>query len=371
MIPVRLTNATIRSGFGNDYGDLWRSFGSDTRPLAQRAIDDLAAHDPKWTELAIDRKTARATDKQSRLLLAAAIECADAVEEAQRALCGLYLGLPTVDEPVPHMSALQDWHEDCGRTPLSEHLKRHTAPLAWLSMLNSSAAAHVSARLRITGPMAVYSPFGDAGLNALIDAALAVADGECSQALVGAVSPKHDPILTVQYAHWCTPDQRVPLAEASACLLLSSTGDDEVSVDDTICMHGYARGFEPTPWRDHASIARGIESAIAMAGLAANDIGWVLMPSAWNAAQQQALSAVTASFVSTAAVLPVERVLGRLGPAAPVLAAGLVMQGLKCGYALHCEGSELQQRALRTRNCLVVALGPHGQYAVTVIGGAR
>lgn len=360
MNAVRIDRPTLRSAFGGDYAALWAVVAAGD---GVRNEQGAAAKDPDLRELGIDRKVARMTDKQARLLMAAAIECIAEVDESARAQCGLYIGVPTVDEPMPQLAAVADWHEERGRTPLAEHFKRHSAPLGWLAMLNSSAAAHVSTRLRITGSNGVYSPFADAGLNALIDAAAAIVDGDCVQALVGAVAPKLDPMLTVQYAHWCAPGQRLPPSEASACVLLSRS-----EAGDGVCLRGYARGFAPMPW-DETVVSEVVAQALAMAGLASTQIGWALSAGGWNAAQDAALRAALAGFALTGAALPVESALGRLGPAAPLLALGLGLHGLQRSEALHAADSgEIDSRAMTQRNVLIVAVSPQGQCVAVVIG---
>lgn len=363
MRPVRISNPTVRSALGTDYGALWNAFATN----AARGAVGASAEDPGMGELGIDRRVVRTTDKQARLLLAAAIECIDAMPDEARPQCGVYLGLPTVDEPMPQLAAVVDWHEERGRSPLAEHFKHHSAPLGWLAMLNSSAAAHVSTRLRLTGCNGVYSPFGDAGLNALIDAAIAVAEGECAQALVGAVAPKHNPMLDVQYANWCDIGYRLPPSEASACALLSHVG-----ADGGPCVLGFARGFTPTPWNGDAQIDVLATRALAMAGLTREDIGWTIATSPWNEAQSVALEHGLAPFAKTSAVLRIECALGRLGAVAPIIAVGLGVYGLTCGSAWSDDADDtLVVRALERSNVLIIAISPLGQYAAVVIGSAR
>jgi Beta-ketoacyl synthase, N-terminal domain len=360
MSAARLVKATVRSPFGNDYGAIWNALTS-----AECVLDaeGAAAKDPDMRELNIDRKVVRTTDKQARLLLAAAIACTADLDDRTRNELGLYLGLPTVDEPMPQLAAVADWHEERGRTPLAEHFKRHSAPLGWLAMLNSSAAAHVSTRLGITGCNGVYSPFADAGLNALIDALIAVVDHECGQALVGAVAPKHDPMLAVQYANWCEREYALPPTEASTCVLVSR---DERYVGAR--MLGFARGFAPMPWNETAA-SDVVARALLMAGLSPSQIGWTLCTFAWNHAQAVSMRAALTPFASTAASLPLELALGRMGPAAPLLALGLGMHGLERGESLHFDDNALvAMRPLVQRNFLIVAVSPQGQCAAVVIG---
>jgi hypothetical protein len=360
MSTACLAMATVRSPFGKDYGAIWSALTSGGYTLN---AEGASANDPDMRELGIDRRIIRTTDKQARLLLAAAIACTADFDDQTRNAFGLYLGLPTVDEPMPQLAAVADWHEDRGRTPLAEHFKRHSAPLGWLAMLNSSAAAHVSTRLGIMGCNGVYSPFADAGLNALIDATIAVADQECAQALVGAVAPKHDPMLTIQYTNWCSNEYALPPTEASACVLVSRDGSE---ADARVL--GFARGFAPMPW-DEKAASDVVARALFLAGLSPSQIGWVLCTSAWSYAQAAAIRAALAPFASTAASLPLELILGRTGPAAPLLALGLGLYGLERGESLHLvDDTGVATRPMAQRNLLIVAVSPQGQCAAVVIG---
>lgn len=361
MNGIRISQATLRSPFGSDYASLWNALTSGACVYSDAGA---AAKDPEPHELGIDRRALRTTDKQARLLLAAAIECADGLDDQARTQCGMYLGLPTVDEPMPQLGAVADWHEDRGRTPLVDHFKRHSAPLGWLGMLNSSAAAHVAARLRISGCNGVYSPFADAGLNALFDAAIAVAADECAQALVGAVAPKHDPMLRIQHANWCAPEHLLPPTEASACALVS-----RCEAPNGARLLGFARGFAPMPWHED-TVSEVVARALEMANCTPSQVGWTLSTAAWNPAQAAALQTTLAAFAGHGAALALEAALGRSGPAAPLIALGLALHGLERGEVLHENAhGAIVPRAIGLRNLLIVAVSPLGQCAAVVIGG--
>ncbi|UXI69103.1 beta-ketoacyl synthase N-terminal-like domain-containing protein [Tahibacter amnicola] len=371
---VALRRPSIRSAFGNDWQQVIASLASPP-PLQAPPWPDAhtlgiegvrAAGEPDLKSLGLDRKLSRTMEKQSRLMLAAAADTAGIAEVEQRAQTGLYLGLPMVDEPIPTWSALQNWHEDGRRTPFGVHLQRETPPFSGLSMLNSSAAAHIASTLRISGSLAVYSAFADAGLNALIDGACAVAEGDCDEALVGAVSPKLDPLLPVQLAAWDLSPARLPPAEAAGCVML-----EHAAAEDDVLLLGYARGFERHRLQGEEVLGSLIDAALAMASRRNEDIGWLLYSAPWHSAQVVALGRVLDARwqLDTPPRFAVERVFGRLGPAAALVAANLAVTGLREGRCWSSNGRAAEARPLVARNALVITLAPLGQCAVAVLGG--
>ncbi|HSC79094.1 MAG TPA: beta-ketoacyl synthase N-terminal-like domain-containing protein [Chitinolyticbacter sp.] len=326
-----------------------------------------AAPDPALTALGVDRKLARTMEKQARMMLAAA--CAslaqlDPDDLAEADEVGLYLGLPTVDEAVPTWAALQGWHDDGGQAPWGDWLMRETPPFSGLSMLNSSAAAHIAATAGISGPLAVYSPQADAGLNALIDGVLAVAEAECAHALIGAVSPKLDPLLPLQYGPAIAPSLALPPGEVASALLASRTASSPIR------LAGYARALVASAGRGTEAVAELIAQALSMAGRAATDIGWVLHNQPWQEGQATALRQALAR-LNDVAPLPtfnVERHFGRCGPASGLLAAGLAHEALSRGELWHEGERGLVRQVLHGNAALLIALAPLGQCVVVVLG---
>lgn len=368
VLRVALRNSAIRSALGDHADAVWSALASPPAPEAMPGVVDgmraLYASEPQLTALGIDRKLARTMEKQARMMLATAATCLADESDGRGAERGLYLGLPTVDEPIPGMVALENWHADRGREPIGAHLQRETPPFSGLSMLNSSAAAHIAATLRMTGSLAVYSPFADAGLNALVDGACAVADGECTDALIGAVSPKIDPMLPLQYQRWTEPGMTLAAGEACASLLASPAGDDA----DEARLLGYARGYASLPWNDDGGpLPALIAQALSMAERHAGQVGWIVHSAPWRSCQRRALDAALTTCWPMALPprLDVERSFGRIGPAATTLAASLALQALQRG---ECHDNESRRCALTQPTVLVIAMAPHGQCGVIVIG---
>lgn len=135
---------------------------------------------------------------------------------------GLFLGLGTVDcedddEPIPikDSAAFGDY---------AAQLLVDTKPLAGLTLLNSTTASHIAQLANITGVNTVFSPFADAGGQAIIEAYYAVKESHCQQALVAAGSQKITPWFFLSHQNYfndplnneCFP------TESSAALVLSS-----------------------------------------------------------------------------------------------------------------------------------------------------
>lgn len=372
MIPstqIELHSPALLSGHGNDWPQIWQQLGQQLTPspapwpATGQAVLDSAwpAPEPAISQLGVDRKLARTMEKQARLMLAAA-SASLAQGQQQRALepqqIGLYLGLPTVDEAVPSWAALHDWHADGRQSTLAEVLLRGTPPFSGLTLLNSSAAAHISASNDLSGSMAIHSPHADASLNALIDAVLAVAEGECPHALIGACSPKLDPLLPVQL-QLDDDSLLLPPGEASAALMASPKAQPKVH------LAGYARGLLPAT-DTHAALQALVNRALAMAGLGSSaQVGWLVHNQPWSLSQQQALAALDCP----APQLNIEHRFGRCGPAASLLACNLAIHGLGLRQGWHNTGE--QPQPLAHNNALIIALAPLGQCVAVVLAGEQ
>ena len=339
---------------GADIAAIWNAMAGGRQlrsPLPCPAFEGwpwpevFLVEEPDAAALQVDRKLLRTMEKQSRLMLFGAAQALAAhplPADADRSRAGLYLGLPTVDEAVPPMTVLETMHEE-GRTVLdSELLHREVPAFFGLSTLNSNACAHISGTFGLCGSMGAYSPYADAGLQAVIDAALSVANGENTCALAGAVSPKINPPLLLQYEHngWLADARRVP-GEGVAFAMLSGA-----AAADSVRIAGYARGFILGPGQAAATRARVQQRALAMAGIGADQVDWWLPDGAAD-------------------------VTGDLGPAGPVLDLLLAVHAIRHRKRLRfvAHGQPQAEEAGLVRHVLVGAQGPEGQYAAVVVSG--
>ncbi|QHC26097.1 beta-ketoacyl synthase N-terminal-like domain-containing protein [Streptomyces sp. GS7] len=381
---VRLTAPGLYTAAGTDPGALWEALvaGKDTgRPSEFLAgpwpETDTAflVDDPDAATLGVHRRVLRTSEKQARMALYGA-RLALAGPGARGPVggpgWGLYLGLPTVDEELLRFGALDRLHRAADSPQeVAALFAREVPPFSGLSHLNSTAAAHISAVFGLTGAMAAYSPFSDAGLEALIDGALSVAEGENAAAVVGAVSPKVHPLLFAQYEEldW---NGAVP-GEGAAFLLAERAGDGTGDGVPAARLAGYGRAFGATEGDRAEAIAEAVHAALETARTDAAGIGWVLPDAVWSAAgaraQRAALDRVFGALAHRPAEFTSERATGVLGPAHPLAHVLLALHGLAGGRRLADGGDGVREEALPEPRALVLACGARGQVCAVVLEG--
>ncbi|MEK2476523.1 MULTISPECIES: beta-ketoacyl synthase N-terminal-like domain-containing protein [Streptomyces] len=391
---VRLTAPGLLTAAGTDPGDLWEALvaGKDTR----RPTEALAGpwpefdtaflvDDPDAATLGVHRRVLRTSEKQARMALhGARLALAGPAERGPVGGpgWGLYLGLPTVDEELLRFGALDRLHKAAGSpAEVAALYGREVPPFSGLSHLNSTAAAHISAVFGLTGAMAAYSPFSDAGLTALIDGALSVAEGENEVALVGAVSPKVHPLLFAQYEElgWngAVPGEGAAflLAERAPGGAVGSVGPVAGSGVPGARLAGYGRAFGAGPQDRAEALVEAVHAALETAGTDAGGIGWVLPDAAWTAdgarSQDAALDRVFAGAADRPARFTSEPATGVLGPAHPLAHAVLALHGLAAGRRLVADGDAVREEALPAPRALVLACGARGQVCAVVLEGAE
>ncbi|GAA2327025.1 beta-ketoacyl synthase [Streptomyces caniferus] len=384
---VRLTAPGLYTAAGADPAAVWEALvaGKDTsRPYEALAGTWPGADavflvdDPDAAALGVHRRVLRTSEKQARMALYGARLSLAGRGPVGGERWGLYLGLPTVDEELLRFTALDGLRQAAGSPDrVAALFAREVPPFSGLSHLNSTAAAHISAAFGLTGAMAAYSPYADAGLEALIDGVLSVAEGENEAAVVGAVSPKIHPLLFPQYEElgWngATP------GEGAAFLL--AAGARDVPVQDapdhggspSARLAGYGRAFGADGDERTAAITGAVRTALEMARTDADGIGWLLPDAVWTAegerAQRAALDEVFADAVERPAVIGTERATGVLGPAHPLAHVLLALHGLAGGRRLAAAGGAVREEALPTPRALVLACGARGQVCAVVLEG--
>lgn len=372
--PVYLVSTALRCSAGNSVEDLWSDLKEGRRRLVEPPFplpDDwpwqraFRASEPSADELGIDRKQLRTMDSQARHALITARHAfagAPTSTSISGAQIGLFMGIPAVDEPAPPWSLLEAMHQ---RPPCltTEIVLSETPPFAGLSLLNSSACAHISNTLRLTGPTAAFSPFADAGLQALVEGALAISEGECEAALAGAVAPTLTPLRTLQHEHhgWHKMPTRIP-GEGAAFTVLSRTSDTPRPVR----IQGYARGFVPSDRPEALRVLLG--RCLEQAGIRASEVGWCLGPCS-SPESQAAFRAVGVDL--DRCMEGACHACGELGPAEPVANVLLSYHGLRRGERLQVTAHGVESRPLSTRHALVTASGPEGQYAALLLAAGH
>lgn len=386
---VELHHPALHCAAGSDWATLWQILREPEAPKPSEAgVNAFAVATPSLAAYGIDRKLARTMEKQAQLCLVGAASALRAWSPMQpagdtQALAhtGLYLGLPSIDEEVPPLAALK--RRDAGRGAGGEDswlsiMLSETPPFSGLSLLNSSACAHISASFGLRGALAAFSPACDAGLQALVEGVLSVAEGENRHALIGAVSPKLHPLLPVQLAHagWL-PEHGCAPGEASAFVIASAADPSQPQPGPTLRLAGHARGFVPPPPApqptSRAELARLFDQALTAAGRQPRDIGWVLPAACLAAPAGDCLSQALADFFGAASdALPVgrvERAIGLLGPAEPLVHLGLAHTALCSGARLvwNCARAGHDEQALGGPTVMLVAWAPQGQCVVVLL----
>lgn len=360
---------------GGDVASIWSAMAAGQRNLSALPCpafdtwpwpDVFLADEPGAAELKVDRKLLRTMEKQAKLLLLGATRAQAACpipEGADMSRVGLYLGLPTVDEAVPPWPLLEAMHE-AGTTRFdSEMLHLEVPAFFGLSTLNSNACAHISGTFGMAGSMGAYSPGADAGLAAVIEGALSICNGENSEALAGACSAKINPLLLLQYEHsgWLADRERIP-GEGVAFLTLGQRSRSAQPVR----LAGFARGFVASAAREQHVVTTVLEAALAMAGITAHDLDWVLAGAA-SGVELDVLARLAEGTPLARACSA--QVCGSMGPAAPVLNLLLAAQAIRTGKRLRfsAPGAAQAEEAAAVRHVLVSARGPEGQYLAVIV----
>lgn len=372
---VYFDSGTVYCAAGNRIETVWQHLADGQRNLSALpcpAFDNwpwpqvFTVEEPTPGMMNIDRKLLRTMEKQAKLALygaTLAMKDAPNLIGEDKSRTGLYLGLPTIDEPVPPWSALQSLHEGGDQGSLSEVFHREIPPFFGLSQLNSSACAHIAGTFGMTGAMGAYSPFADAGLQAIIEAALSIINGENDAALAGGISAKINPLLLLQYEHfgWTQETARVP-GEGAAYVILNTVGN----AARRIRLSGYSRGFADNALQPETVQTKILQRALAMAEITAADLDWIL-PGVLSATEHSALQALCGSTELPLACSA--EVCGSMGPASPVLNLLLALHGMHHQKRLRHNkpGVAHTEEQLLLRHALVTATGPEGQYVAVIL----
>jgi 3-oxoacyl-[acyl-carrier-protein] synthase II len=245
---------------------------------------------------------------------------------------------------------------------IAELYLRDIPPFFALTDSNNTVAGHIAILFGLTGPTSVYSPFSDAGMQALIEGALAVAEGDCETALVGAVSPSISPWLALQYddLEW---NGAIP-GEAAAFFSVGQSSD--------VVLTGYSRAFATSQTRPKV-LAETLRNAFRMAELSVEDVGWILADSPWTDEVAQAQhAAISGVFNDQAPVFSAEQAIGVTGPAQPLVHVLLARHGLLRGLRLlpaNGNGDDAVAEESLSNNQAVVVLscGVQGQVCAVVV----
>jgi 3-oxoacyl-[acyl-carrier-protein] synthase II len=344
-------------------------FASDWLPQNEAFLVD----EPDLRASLYDRKAVRTMDKQARTTMAAALACGRNLEPfAEPGRVGLFLGMPTVEEPVPSWEALAELGPNpADRSAMLQTFLTSTPPMTGLLLLNSTAGSHVASQFGITGTTGVFSPWGDAGAEAVIEAAWSIVEGDNDRALAGGAAPTINPFLYLHYESQglLTQGRDLPLpGEGAAFVALRSPSPNTPA--EAACLTGYSRIFEPDPAQAAAARQRGMAEALERAGIAPADIDWILFdPHCGRCGTVAELAALNGLFGGLPVLGAWHRVCGHLGPAQPVFNLAVAEAALREGWriATDVEGRFIERQSVPVRHILINASGFRGQFASLVI----
>jgi hypothetical protein len=372
-LQIGLSNPGLYSAAGLGVENVWEALRTEHQPTepgvsllspGTDTAETFAVPDPDAATLGVHRKTLRTTAKQTRLAMYGAQLSLHEISDLDGPEWGLFLGLPTVLNPLVPKNLLPQ-QDEIALSPaeVAELYLRELPPFFALTDSNNIMAGHIAIRFGITGPTAVYSPFSDAGMQALIDGALAVAENDCDKALVGAASPQISPWQAMQYQDLGWNGASAP-GEAAAFLVAEHGGE--------IALTGYSRAFAAGPTRREV-VADTLRNAIQMAGLSRADVGWVLADSSWTDEVAQAQhTAIGDVFGDDVPVFSTERAIGITGPAQPLVHVLLARHGLLNGLRLvppddGSRNAATQEALPRQKAVVTLGCGVHGQVAAVVL----
>jgi|GEM_PF-2082547 len=321
-----------------------------------------------------DRKAVRTMEKQALNAMAASIACVNTdTRFADPDRVGLYMGMPTVEEPLPSWQTLDNLNNEATGLPgLLRGIMESTPPMSGLVMLNSTACSHIASQFGITGTSRVFSPWADSGLEAAIEAAWSIVEGENDTVLVGAVAPTINPFLYLNYETQGLLGfgKALPMPGEGAAFVLLQAGGNGQSPDSPVYLSGYARLFEPDAEAAVSAPRRCMEEALKHAGLTPDDIGWILFdPHCGRSGPAAEHEAVECVFGSHAPVFSWHSLCGYLGPAQPVLNIATAAEALREAWRIVADTADghFTQQHFPLRHVLINASGCRGQFVSLVV----
>lgn len=336
-----------------------------------------------------NRQALKTSEKQAKLALACAAQTlgncrGEFFDDPEGS--GLFVGIPLVETNCDYAlsDVLPEMQAHGSSENLAAILMNQTPPLSGLTLLNSTLCSHLAGEFNLMGEMGGYSHFADAGMHALIEAALSLEEGANKRAVVGGVSTETTPFTFLQFAALgFLKNGRFPLpGEGSAFLKISSKSS--LSLGKRVVLSGFGRSFDSRSPERASRECFGL--ALENACLSPKDIDWVvgapsplaLQGGCFEKEYGKGAGEGVFSEVFGGGALPafctLDETIGFMGPASALTAAVLGIHGLRNGYRLHLECAVEKNQAARHRiekfeikHVLVQACGPHGQSASVIL----
>ena len=293
------------------------------------------------------RMVRKTSERQARWVIDAAVsgwQCCAAECLPERA--GLFLGLGTVDcedddQPILFNGDLNEY---------AAKMLTEAKPLAGLTLLNSTAASHIAQLLNITGVNAVFSPFADAGAQALCEAWFCIHEEKIDQALIAAGSQKISPWYFLAYrdmlSQW-DADEAFP-AESATSIIASYDRDNADG-----CLLLVKRTFVSQAENELPALD---ELLTELAGRHIALPKHIIVTGRFSFTEHQAQC--LDDYLPGASLHYIDKSLGFTGAAGAIHAVNLALFMFK--HQLSAE-----------KTVLVVAQGHHGQLCYLVIGGCH
>ena len=310
------------------------------------------------------RVVRKTTERQSRWIIDVAVGSWQSYKEStavssqiNNQATGLFLGLGTIDcEDDDAPIAFDGTAKDYAASMLS-----NAKPLAGLTLLNSTAASHIAQLTGIMGVNSVFSPFADAGAQAIIEAYFTIKEERCEQALVAAGSQKITPWYFLAYRDfiqsWDWPGA-FPTESASALL---ATHDKQ---HGDACLLSVKRSFvhkqssefpllnDLLSELNHHNISTP-EQVIYTGGFRLTE------------KRQQSLQ----KLLPEVDVCYLDRLIGYTGAAGALHGVNLAIAMLKQGLGISNSSESANIKTLSGDTLLLIAEGFNGQICYLIIGG--
>ncbi len=388
---VAITGLGGVCSLGNSIGEIARRFMSGESGKKQITDFDTGefsplaaqAKNPPVIKTDIHPELARSMGKHLSLLLASAGEafCRAGIGSGMfdPQDIGFFAGMGMVDYHVEDLlgAVLKSMNPD-GGLDYDRFFAvgyREIYPLWPLGMLNNVAFCQVSIHFGLQGENCVFSPHGDAGIQAVAEAVNVLVDGKAKVALAGGVSEEISPLShararlhgligSPEKKELLDPASEIFLGECGAMLVLeplSSALERGAHILGRISGFGFAYGKDrERGFASRQAICLAIGGALCHAGLDPGGIGLV-MTAGLSRNELEAVGEIFGGDVEPPIMMTTAKTMGEMFAAGPVLSAAI---GLTIPDA---RSSVLSPRSYALRPILVNGISYEGRCASMIV----
>ncbi len=279
--PVVISGRAVVTPLGLDVDQTWDALlegrsgiepitAFDAEGFPCRLAAAVKGIDPE--QLQLPRRESRIMDLHSMILMKCAQDAMQdsALESAAQGgeQIGFFAGIGMVDYRVEDLLGAISKSLDNGREIDYDHFYQQAYqeifPLWPLSMLNNIALCQVAVKLGLKGENSVFSPHGEATLQAIWESVCALEEGRNRQILAGGVGEKlSETSLARALLHGLVSDRNLPcqpfskdspgaiLGEGGGVVVLESRSSAEArGISPSVAISGYGCGFSQAPADD-------------------------------------------------------------------------------------------------------------------------